>query len=152
MPPLRHSAAGGRGLLPVLRTFPRRRHNRRQTTPCDRADDGDSDTSRCRRRILRGRCVRVPRGRVHRLTGNRHLAVAHAGKSCRPTHLGAHHLNTVSDGITSEHVRYHVGDEVTGTFRCATCDLLIVSPAENDGVLVLPDCPLCHSEAWRRVG
>lgn len=46
----------------------------------------------------------------------------------------------------------HVGDEVTGTFRCAECDLLVHSPAENDGVLVLPACPLCHSESWRRVG
>ncbi len=46
----------------------------------------------------------------------------------------------------------HVGDEVTGSFRCAECDLLVTSPAENDGVLVLPACPLCHSEAWRRVG
>jgi Zn finger protein HypA/HybF involved in hydrogenase expression len=46
----------------------------------------------------------------------------------------------------------HVGDEVTGSFRCAKCDLLITSPTENDGVLVLPSCPLCHSESWRRVG
>lgn len=46
----------------------------------------------------------------------------------------------------------HVGDEVTGTFRCAECDLLVHSPTENDGVLVLPACPLCHSESWRRVG
>ena len=46
----------------------------------------------------------------------------------------------------------HVGDEVTGSFRCAECDLLVTSPAENDGVLVLPACPLCHSETWRRVG
>jgi Zn finger protein HypA/HybF involved in hydrogenase expression len=46
----------------------------------------------------------------------------------------------------------HVGDEVTGSFRCAECDLLITSPTENDGVLVLPSCPLCHSESWRRVG
>jgi len=46
----------------------------------------------------------------------------------------------------------HVGDEVTGSFRCAQCDLLVTSPDENDGVLVLPACPLCHSESWRRVG
>jgi len=46
---------------------------------------------------------------------------------------------------------YEVGDEVTGQFRCAVCDLLIVSPKENDGVLVLPACPLCGSEEWRRV-
>ncbi|MFM9018489.1 MAG: hypothetical protein ACKORG_03495 [Actinomycetota bacterium] len=46
----------------------------------------------------------------------------------------------------------HVGDEVTGSFRCAECDLLVTSPDENDGVLVLPACPLCHSESWRRVG
>ena len=45
----------------------------------------------------------------------------------------------------------HVGDEVTGSFRCAECDLLVTSPAENDGVLVLPACPLCHCESWRRV-
>lgn len=48
--------------------------------------------------------------------------------------------------------RFEIGDEVTGTFRCAKCDLLIVSPSENDGVLVLPACPLCASETWRRVG
>ena len=46
----------------------------------------------------------------------------------------------------------HVGDEVTGSFRCAECDLLVTSPTESDGVLVLPACPLCHSESWRRVG
>ncbi|MBU6364247.1 MAG: hypothetical protein KGQ95_08530 [Acidobacteria bacterium] len=45
----------------------------------------------------------------------------------------------------------HVGDEVTGSFRCAECDLLVNSPEESDGVLVLPACPLCHSESWRRV-
>lgn len=61
-------------------------------------------------------------------------------------------MNTVSDGTDSHSIRYSIGDEVTGTFRCGTCDLLIVSPAENDGVLVLPACPLCHSETWRRVG
>lgn len=44
-----------------------------------------------------------------------------------------------------------VGDEVTGQFRCAECDLLVKSPAESDGVLVLSSCPLCHSEKWRRV-
>ncbi|MBL6633035.1 MAG: hypothetical protein O3B97_02895 [Actinomycetota bacterium] len=47
---------------------------------------------------------------------------------------------------------FTVGDEVTGSFRCAECDLLVTSPTENDGVLVLPACPLCHSESWRRVG
>ncbi|MCU0308623.1 MAG: hypothetical protein MUE51_12820 [Thermoleophilia bacterium] len=47
---------------------------------------------------------------------------------------------------------FEVGDEVTGRFRCASCDLLVVSPQENDGVLVLPTCPLCASEEWRRVG
>jgi Zn finger protein HypA/HybF involved in hydrogenase expression len=46
---------------------------------------------------------------------------------------------------------FEIGDEVTGAFRCAECDLLVKSPAENDGVLVLPSCPLCHSEKWRRV-
>jgi Zn finger protein HypA/HybF involved in hydrogenase expression len=46
---------------------------------------------------------------------------------------------------------HEVGDEVTGQFRCAVCDLLVVSPKENDGVLVLPACPLCSSEEWRRV-
>ena len=44
-----------------------------------------------------------------------------------------------------------VGDEVVGSFRCASCDLLVTSPRENDGVLVLPLCPLCDSEEWRRV-
>mgnify|MGYP003346170206 CR=1 FL=1 len=47
---------------------------------------------------------------------------------------------------------FAVGDEVTGAFRCAECDLLVKSPQESDGVLVLPACPLCHSEQWRRVG
>ena len=61
-------------------------------------------------------------------------------------------MNTVSDGTNNDTIRYQVGDEVTGTFRCASCDLLVVSPTENDGVLVLPSCPLCHSETWRRVG
>jgi len=45
----------------------------------------------------------------------------------------------------------HVGDEVIGSFRCAACDLLVTSPRENDGVLVLGLCPLCGSEEWRRV-
>lgn len=49
-----------------------------------------------------------------------------------------------SDGL------FQVGDEVTGAFRCAECDLLITSPTESDGVLVLPPCPLCNSEEWRR--
>jgi hypothetical protein len=47
---------------------------------------------------------------------------------------------------------FDIGDEVIGRFRCASCDLMIVSPKENDGILVLPSCPLCHSEEWRRVG
>jgi hypothetical protein len=47
--------------------------------------------------------------------------------------------------------RHEVGDEVTGRFRCAECDLLIASPKENDGILVLPPCPLCQAETWRRV-
>ncbi|MGD9695800.1 MAG: hypothetical protein AB7V42_09090 [Thermoleophilia bacterium] len=47
---------------------------------------------------------------------------------------------------------YQVGDEVIGSFRCASCDLLITSPRENDGILVLPPCPLCHGEEWRRAG
>ncbi len=51
----------------------------------------------------------------------------------------------------SDEELYEVGDEVIGQFRCAVCDLLIVSPKENDGVLVLPACPLCGSEEWRRV-
>jgi hypothetical protein len=46
---------------------------------------------------------------------------------------------------------YEVGDEVTGSFRCAECDLLITSPKENDGVLVLPLCPLCQAERWRQI-
>jgi hypothetical protein len=44
---------------------------------------------------------------------------------------------------------FQVGDEVTGSFRCAECDLLVTSPRENDGILVLPPCPLCGSEEWR---
>jgi hypothetical protein len=51
---------------------------------------------------------------------------------------------------TTAHTIYSVGDEVTGDFRCDECDLLIHSPRENDGVLVLPLCPLCGSEEWRR--
>jgi hypothetical protein len=47
--------------------------------------------------------------------------------------------------------KFMVGDEVTGSFRCAECDLLITSPRENDGVLVLPLCPLCNGEEWRQV-
>jgi hypothetical protein len=42
-----------------------------------------------------------------------------------------------------------VGDEVVGSFRCNECDLLITSPRENDGILVLPLCPLCGGEEWR---
>jgi Zn finger protein HypA/HybF involved in hydrogenase expression len=57
---------------------------------------------------------------------------------------------TSSGGSISQE-RFEVGDEVTGQFRCAACDLLIESPKENDGVLVLPTCPLCHHEEWRRV-
>ena len=34
----------------------------------------------------------------------------------------------------------------------AACDLLVTSPKENDGILVLGLCPLCGSEEWRRVG
>ncbi|MFN8121463.1 MAG: hypothetical protein U0237_03435 [Thermoleophilia bacterium] len=44
-----------------------------------------------------------------------------------------------------------VGDEVSGHFRCNSCDLLVTSPTENDGILVLPPCPLCDGETWRRV-
>lgn len=51
----------------------------------------------------------------------------------------------------SDHLTYDVGDEVTGQFRCVSCDLLIVSPKENDGVLVLPPCPLCAAGEWRRI-
>ncbi len=46
---------------------------------------------------------------------------------------------------------FEVGDEVVGKFRCADCDLLVVSPAEADGILVLPSCPLCQAQEWRRV-
>ena len=52
---------------------------------------------------------------------------------------------------TTDHDLFSIGDEVVGQFRCSGCDLLIVSPKENDGVLVLPACPLCASEDWRRV-
>lgn len=45
---------------------------------------------------------------------------------------------------------FEVGDEVVGRFRCADCDLLIESPQESDGIMVLPTCPLCKSEQWRR--
>lgn len=55
-------------------------------------------------------------------------------------------MNVSDEGL------FEIGDEVMGQFRCAVCDLLIVSPKENDGILVLPSCPLCHSEEWRRVG
>jgi hypothetical protein len=47
---------------------------------------------------------------------------------------------------------FEVGDEVIGGFRCVGCDLLITSPSENDGIMVLPACSLCGSETWRRVG
>lgn len=49
---------------------------------------------------------------------------------------------------TTTHV-HTVGDEVVGSFRCNECDLFITSPRENDGVLVLPLCPLCGGEEWR---
>jgi hypothetical protein len=45
---------------------------------------------------------------------------------------------------------YEIGDSVTGNFRCDACDLLVKSPSENDGVLVLPPCPLCGNGTWRR--
>ncbi len=47
---------------------------------------------------------------------------------------------------------FEVGDEVVGNFRCADCDLLVKSPTEADGILVLGACPLCKAEEWRRVG
>jgi hypothetical protein len=53
--------------------------------------------------------------------------------------------------MTTTHELYEVGDSVTGKFRCDACDLLIVSPNESDGVLVLPPCPLCANGTWRRV-
>lgn len=53
---------------------------------------------------------------------------------------------------SAQNIELHqVGDEVVGAFRCASCDLLVNSPRENDGVLVLGLCPLCGSEEWRRV-
>lgn len=52
---------------------------------------------------------------------------------------------------TEKSENFQVGDEVSGSFRCAACDLLVTSPRENDGVMVLPPCPLCGSEEWRRV-
>jgi hypothetical protein len=55
-------------------------------------------------------------------------------------------------GTPPEQERYTTGDEVSGEFRCDECDLLIKSPRENDGILVLPICTLCGSERWRRVG
>ena len=55
-------------------------------------------------------------------------------------------------GHAPEAERFETGDEVSGEFRCDECDLLIKSPRENDGVLVLPICALCGSERWRRVG
>jgi hypothetical protein len=51
---------------------------------------------------------------------------------------------------TTESETFSVGDEVTGRFRCNACDLPILSPTENDGVLVLPPCPLCQNDTWRR--
>lgn len=54
--------------------------------------------------------------------------------------------------MTQTEKLHMAGDEVIGRFRCDACDLLVVSPRENDGVLVLPPCPLCHGEQWRRVG
>jgi hypothetical protein len=68
-------------------------------------------------------------------------------RPCRTHPMEVH--NPVSS--TTNHELFAVGDEVTGQFRCVACDLLIVSPKENDGVLVLPACPLCASEDWRRV-
>ena len=50
-----------------------------------------------------------------------------------------------------EDEKFQVGDEVIGAFRCAGCDLLVKSPKESDGILVLPLCPLCDGEGWRRV-
>jgi len=50
-----------------------------------------------------------------------------------------------------EDEKFQVGDEVIGAFRCAGCDLLVKSPKESDGILVLPLCPLCDGEEWRRV-
>lgn len=52
--------------------------------------------------------------------------------------------------ITERIEAYEVGDEVTGSFRCAECDLLVTSPLEADGKMILPVCPLCRGEGWRR--
>ena len=41
---------------------------------------------------------------------------------------------------------FQVGDEVIGSFRCASCDLLVDLAAQNDGILVLG---LCHCAAQR---
>ena len=54
-------------------------------------------------------------------------------------------------GQAREGEMYEVGEEVRGRVRCAECDLLITSPDENDGILVLPVCSLCGSTEWRRV-
>jgi hypothetical protein len=51
--------------------------------------------------------------------------------------------------MSSSKTSFETGDQVTGQFRCASCDLLVVSPAENDGILVLAPCPLCGSDSWR---
>ena len=51
-------------------------------------------------------------------------------------------------------VRYNQGELFFPTAvegYLAECDLLITSPRENDGVLVLPLCPLCNGEEWRQV-
>lgn len=50
---------------------------------------------------------------------------------------------------TTPPTAHSVGDEVVGSFRCNACDLLVTSPRENDGILVLPLCPLCGGEEWR---
>jgi len=47
---------------------------------------------------------------------------------------------------------FEVGDEVVGEFRCSECDLLVTSPEEADGILVLPACPLCKSPEWPGAG
>ena len=57
----------------------------------------------------------------------------------------------MTEASTTEQAAFEVGDEVSGRFRCGACDLLIESPKENDGVLVLPLCPLCGHERWRPV-
>jgi hypothetical protein len=53
--------------------------------------------------------------------------------------------------MSTTHELYQIGDSVSGNFRCDACDLLVKSPSENDGVLVLPPCPLCGNGTWRRV-